>query len=1487
MPNKKPKYQTLPEVIVKAKKKPSQRAVADETYLPKPKILPRKPGVDSGFRAPYEPEQYVNYPFRHYETLPEVVVHSKTKNKYKTLPNVTVTSKKKSPIKQVVESTGIEMYNPDTKRKKSTANPGQTKSQIKQSTSNIKGNSLKDSIKELTAMTQFAPMPFVSIPSAIINSGIGISDALDAQKQKDQLNEYINSAGAMPWQYMIPGPVGTGLEAVSAAADLTDNFGLEEKKNGGWLDNYGKKENANEGRSSAPSDWIGEGYSTQGRNYSPAWGGQFEEGGMIPQAQNGYTTDPKIAKANKDSFDIANRAKLYLKDRHSGIPNEYIINDQNFVKDVPYSQAPEQGWYEGVDSYAIQQGKQSVYGIDEIKPSYFKGYKDVGGLRYMPMYDVPKQMVKLKPPPPPEPTLKRKPVAVQPITANTQNFTPQLRTIEQPNIELPAVERGQYRTSYYDPQMKDWNERAFMTQKESDQFADEMSKRGYPGSYGNVTQRTQYQLGGNVYPVNYVPQAQDGLTFLDTNSPKLPSSYVIPYRTPSSELASSVGGEDGEPAFLIPTFKYGHPLEDPDAEFRKTGEHLGGPFKTWQEADTWDREIRHPYVEKGQSIPTPLRRWGKDFAMGGKLSTAQTGDKLSATDETSFQKFFGTLPMNLRRDEPDYNIRGYWNALGRPSEFDYSQPKQDDGYYHAFSRNPETGEILKAPFHHTFDKAIDRGNPDYLPIVTPEGKIKTITERQYFPQEEVPVNAPLRQDLELAMGGSLPGSVGFTYARTKGIPSEGPYAKKTLPSAQNGQEMSFYQHGLDWKPKSISKNGGWLDKYIPEAQTGFVIPGVTDFKMPLNRTDATGRNIQEQQRQDAAALEMQRVNNATAKRQFVGQGQASTKESEARRKRLNKQSIIGLPNAQYNEQTGNVSTINPNMTAEGKPANFMGERQQKGYEHVMGALEAAGYVIPVLEGVGVGYNALKKGISTLPGPKTIALSKMLDNSKLNTELANNLYANRILQEELVAPNVSYRGTANFPEGKLIDHLGSPFLQKNGRMYYITDFENGVGLNDVTYDFMPTPGDKYPSKYFKKLQKKYNVSDAAESEFKGSMYNNYYPHDENVSSIDDWIIHNDVGQIPNNRTWWKKGSPYGGAFGRSLFDKPFGRHVYAKQSALESALERPLDQHRELIGDIIEKGRLPNNGLTITPTGESFLPNVQGLKTFTYNPLTKSMERGILKKKKGGVIKDDRGQWAHPGEITEIGSNRITMQGVPYPVLGISDTGDQQMMFPGEEYKFKGKKVTEFPMAQDGNVIYTNDPLKVERYQDSLQSYNNYYNKYLPEGIKAVNESNSIAETEKRFMNLKKKLHINDLLAIDSPVEKLLARKEHSSGRESFYHNVDFKKPVQPYILEPTLKRKPVKMETIKSKSSTTTPGIKTMSGTPVKEPPVPKRGEYRVSYYNPDIKDWSEQAFETEKESDKFADEMSKRGYGSGAGNVTQTRKVSRKENGGWLSQYK
>ena len=79
----------------------------------------------------------------------------------------------------------------------------------------------------------------------------------------------------------------------------------------------------------------------------------------------------------------------------------------------------------------------------------------------------------------------------------------------------------------------------------------------------------------------------------------------------------------------------------------------------------------------------------------------------------------------------------------------------------------------------------------------------------------------------MAMGGSLPGAVGFTYARTQGAaPANGPYAKKTKASAQNGMEMKYYQQGLDFKPKTISQDGITIDPmgyWNPENVGGPVI----------------------------------------------------------------------------------------------------------------------------------------------------------------------------------------------------------------------------------------------------------------------------------------------------------------------------------------------------------------------------------------------------------------------------------------------------------------------------------------------------------------------------------------------------------------------------------------------------------------------------------------------------------------------------------------
>jgi hypothetical protein len=64
-----------------------------------------------------------------------------------------------------------------------------------------------------------------------------------------------------------------------------------------------------------------------------------------------------------------------------------------------------------------------------------------------------------------------------------------------------------------------------------------------------------------------------------------------------------------------------------------------------------------------------------------------------------------------------------------------------------------------------------------------------------------------------------------------------------------------------------------------------------------------------------------------------------------------------------------------------------------------------------------------------------------------------------------------------------------------------------------------------------------------------------------------------------------------------------------------------------------------------------------------------------------IIVDPKGQWAHPGKVTRIPGNDITMQGVPYPVYGVDNTGFAQMMYPGQDYQFQGDYVDEYPITQ--------------------------------------------------------------------------------------------------------------------------------------------------------------------------------------------------------------
>ena len=95
-----------------------------------------------------------------------------------------------------------------------------------------------------------------------------------------------------------------------------------------------------------------------------------------------------------------------------------------------------------------------------------------------------------------------------------------------------------------------------------------------------------------------------------------------------------------------------------------------------------------------------------------------------------------------------------------------------------------------------------------------------------------------------------------------------------------------------------------------------------------------------------------------------------------------------------------------------------------------------------------------------------------------------------------------------------------------------------------------------------------------------------------------------------------------------------------------------------------------------------------------------------------VIEDDMGQLTNPGKITKINSPNITMKGVDFPVLGISNTGDKKMMLPGQDYTFDGESVTEYPIKkkQGGSLVKLNQLTNFTNYNTPqpggwLEKYN--------------------------------------------------------------------------------------------------------------------------------------------------------------------------------------
>ena len=462
-----------------------------------------------------------------------------------------------------------------------------------------------------------------------------------------------------------------------------------------------------------------------------------------------------------------------------------------------------------------------------------------------------------------------------------------------------------------------------------------------------------------------------------------------------------------------------------------------------------------------------------------------------------------------------------------------------------------------------------------------------------------------------AQGGmSLPGAIGSMYARI-GAPSKGPRRNQTDvtdASAQNGKEMQYYQNGLDWKPKSISKNGAWLDGY-DVAQGGTNLPSVRDLI-----TDTINRKIQAHK----------------------GKG---------------KETVV--------TKKDNTKTVTPKEIKKltGKQQNELAQRQseeQANKDWVQGSMEEA-YKSPLMS---PGYFT----------PEGVAIGALQGATKLGPDLYEGNYKAAAIDALTTLPIT----------GKYI----SQGVTAAGKALGTEE-----GLLSNAYKYNPWAFKPNPESYYRGIGKT-GLDDALESRYLRANNNKLYGEDVYMTPEFNMA----KGQYSRNQPY-SVGDRWGDDW---KMVKPTDSKSYIAEIP-KNKLTNP-----EVKGKLvtINKGPLP----------------IDDVKLYKQDWLQGYKE--VPKQEDGGIIKDDNGYWNPDnwGKDVEIDQSDpdsfIDMEGVYEPLLGVSDKGEERIMYPGEKHKFKKgtKKVIESRIAKNG----LRQEQKGLQNLDNLTNFTNY-NKPQPGG----------------------------------------------------------------------------------------------------------------------------------------------------------------------------
>ena len=544
------------------------------------------------------------------------------------------------------------------------------------------------------------------------------------------------------------------------------------------------------------------GLTDQGFDYNSAWGGQFQRGGDIPKAQYGRATRSDSLALLNNTMQVRNyyqNTGNYQKDFESfnkPVGGNAFIDALNkdykdFLKlissDYPTASGKRASgklspsvyrrdvdanrFYQRESANAILDTRAPMSLFDRrIEPTSYEQYTNINpndimhddgiavygydplsvtpwdmlnprqrdervqkfglsGTPYKNREDYIKTLTSIpirnhKPKPPaPKPYSKKEltPVGLDfnktSTTPTNVSITPRPLGVKQ--LETPGSS-GRYRVEYFDPETKQMTHRNFASEKEAAPFRAALSKQGATqyGITGYYEQTPQFQLGGNVYPTNYVPQAQNGL-----------KQYI-----------SDINNHGVEKTFN----KW---LGNPMGKAEQTAEANAGQWFNPQ-TKKWEKE------EQADNFRHPLAGMYTSQAIAKKFPTW-----MQYTGIPNAAGFIGS------------------NILGVGHEI--MEPNRDKGI--------SIWQTIRNGAEDAFNNAVGAGvgSLPFLSNKQKEEALKYLSDNNWLPDGIVTPDG--RSFYKHRMGGSIPGSAGFTYARTGSIPSNGKYAKKTLASAQRGK----------------------------------------------------------------------------------------------------------------------------------------------------------------------------------------------------------------------------------------------------------------------------------------------------------------------------------------------------------------------------------------------------------------------------------------------------------------------------------------------------------------------------------------------------------------------------------------------------------------------------------------------------------------------------------------------------------------------------